>query len=790
MNTMGDWLDGILAEGLESYIEKNKSQLTTPACLKKAQADLSKLSRGEDPYYDTPATGAVYGLTYHSIRMNDGMKSLIPALKDRLQENQTPPSISLIDLGCGTGVGLWSLVALLEGARRGWVEELKGIGLPTHIHYLGLDSSPFMIDAGKALWEKCGKLLSPEIPVSAHFRMCNWPIAPSVLPKEKGFEKPWLMASFLFDFDMANEHPGTGDVKKCFISATRYFQPDFVFLLCTARKKKCTDEIIEEVRKIKIKHAPGKFRKCEPPVCGPLSGNLGQTTLLRRKVLGDSLNLKWEPPHATHIHVLEWSGVRFISPEMAMQGVVLDDKQQQAADLKTLRESGGSPRRIKGPPGSGKTIILYELLMKLMREAVSNSEPVLFVTFNLAVVNQIYDWNLSRRLGKGAEVGELEWKARGDFGGHFEILKNGRVKARLMNLDKLPTQIGRFTSPEGPGFNIELMGRIRGAGQEIRNLKEEKLLSEFRVHFYGKAEMSFEKYLLIERNKSTGLRLAKGTKIRTEVGNLFQGIQDPYLKNRIRLLEKLRRKEIPRQFRCLLVDELQDMTDADLEILRHLALPGATMVVAEDARQCIHTGPFYRAPALSSNRRWNDVRVSTCYRTPYRIGLALQRISAELSKKPKEEDEGFEEHVEPVPTRLSFTGIRPILIQGGQLDGVAKAIRSIVQNIREDSVASSTRGLILETNNDLCGALNACGDTFIKWETKSILKAKGLESPVLVWDTGRPLPSGCKLSLAYTIISRATSICIIWERSETSKEVKELLSKLTDETILKWPNPI
>ncbi|NBO19934.1 MAG: hypothetical protein EBV03_12080, partial [Proteobacteria bacterium] len=58
------------------------------------------------------------------------------------------------------------------------------------------------------------------------------------------------MASFLFDFDMANEHPGTGDVKKCFISATRYFQPDFVFLLCTARKKKCTDEIIEEVRKI------------------------------------------------------------------------------------------------------------------------------------------------------------------------------------------------------------------------------------------------------------------------------------------------------------------------------------------------------------------------------------------------------------------------------------------------------------------------------------------------------------------------------------------------------------
>jgi hypothetical protein len=791
MNTMGDWLDGILAEGLEAYIEKNKSQLTTPACLKMAQSDLSKLSRGEDPLYDTPATGAVYGLTYHSIRMNDGMRSLIPSLKDRLQENRNPPSISLIDLGCGTGVGLWSLVALLEGARRGWVEELKGIGLPTQIHYLGLDSSPFMIDAGKALWENCGKVLSPEIPVSAHFRMCNWPIAPSVLPKEKGFESPWLMASFLFDFDMANEEPGTGDVKKSFISATRYFQPDFVFLLCTARKKKCTDEIIEEVRKIKIKHAPGKFRKCEPPVCGPMNGNLGQTTLLRRKVLGDSLNLKWEPPHTTHIHVLEWSGVRFFSPEMAMQGVILDDKQQQAAELKTLRESGGSPRRIKGPPGSGKTIILYELLMKLMREAVAASDPVLFVSFNKAVVNQMYEWNQSGRLNDGAKILGLEWRQRSELGGNYEILKNNRVKARLLNIDKLPTQIGKLAVPDGLGFEAGLERKYVCAEQGIRDLGLEKLKSEFRVHFYGKAELSLEKYLKVERNRSTGLRLAKGSKIRQEVGELFGNIGDPYLKNRVLFLEKLRNGQVERQFRCLLVDELQDMTDTDLQILRHLALPAATMVAAEDARQNIHTGPFYRTPALFANKRWNDVRVSTCYRTPYRIGMTLHKISTELSRKPKADDEEFEEYVEPVPTRLSFTGIRPILIQGGDAEAAAGVIHQIVRNLDAGRLGIPSRGLILETSIELCEALNACSNMPIKWETMSILRAKGLESAVLVWDTGSPLPRHRDiLRLAYTIISRATSICIIWERFETSKEVKEQLAMLTDETILKWPNPI
>ena len=64
-------------------------------------------------------------------------------------------------------------------------------------------------------------------------------------------------------------------------------------------------------------------------------------------------------------------------------------------------------------------------------------------------------------------------------------------------------------------------------------------------------------------------------------------------------------------------------------------------------------------------------------------------------------------------------------------------------------------------------------------------------SAVLVWYTGGSLRRGHDiLRLAYTITIRATSICIIWERSETSKEVKELLGRLTDETILKWPNPI
>ena len=789
MNTMGDWLDGILAEGLESYIEKNKSQLTTPACLKKAKSDLSKLSRGEDPFYDTPATGAVYGLTYHSIRMNDGMRSLIPALKDRLRENRTPPSISLIDLGCGTGVGLWSLVALLEGARRGWIRELEGIGMPVQIHYLGLDSSPFMIDAGKALWEKCGKLLSPEIPVSAHFRMCNWPIAPSVLPKEKGFEKPWLMASFLFDFDMANEEPGTGDVKKTFTNViTQYFQPDFIFLLCTERKKKCTDEIAAEVGKIKIKHVPGRFIKHESPTSGPLNGNLGKTTIVRRKVLADSLNLGWQPPHPTHIHVLEWFGDRLISQGMSFD---LDSKQKEATDLKTLRQRGGSPRRVQGPPGSGKTVILYELLMKLLREAGATSDPVLFVSFNKALVNQIYEWNQSGRFEIGAKVEGLEWRRRSDDGGNYEILKNGRVKARLLNFDKLPTQIGRLANPGGEGFESRLLREHGLAGKAFMGLDLQKLISEFRVHFYGKAELSLEKYLIVERNRSTGLRLAKGSKMREEVGKLFSAIKDPNLKNRICFLEKLRKGEVPIKFGCFLVDELQDMTDVDLQILRHLASGGANMVAAEDARQNIHTGPFYRAPALFANKRWNNVRVSTCYRTPYRISMAIHKINTELSRKPREDDEEYEEHVEPVPTRLSFTGIRPILIQGGGAETAASVIHQIVRSVDVDSSGAPVRGLILETSRELYPALRARRDVPIRWETMSILGAKGLESPVLVWDTGIPLPGkGNIYTLAYSIISRATSICIIWERSETSKEVKELLSKLTDETILKWPNPI
>jgi hypothetical protein len=171
--------------------------------------------------------------------------------------------------------------------------------------------------------------------------------------------------------------------------------------------------------------------------------------------------------------------------------------------------------------------------------------------------------------------------------------------------------------------------------------------------------------------------------------------------------------------------------------------------------------------------------------------MAIHKINTELSQKPREDDEEYEEHVEPVPTRLSFTGIRPILIQGGSAETAASVIHQIVRNVDAGSSGAPVRGLILETSRELYPALRARRDVPIRWETMSILGAKGLESPVLVWDTGIPLPGkGNIYTLAYSIISRATSICIIWERSETSKQVKELLSRLTDETILKWPNPI
>ena len=788
MSQMGDWIDHILAAGVQDYVEKNKTHLTSPASLKSARKDLAKLGEGEDPFYDIPGIGAAYAMTYHATRMNTVTSSLFVAVKERLGDQQDPPSISLIDLGCGTGVGLWALTSLLEAARRGWIGELEDIGMPKRIHYLGLDSSPFMIDAAKELWEKCGGRLSPEIPVVPTFRMCNWPIAPSVVPRGPGFETPWMMASFLFDFDMANEEPGTGDLRKSFLEVSEYFHPDFIFLLCTSKKQKCTKQIVSDLEKLRLKNARGRYVAQAVKRTELLTGTLGKTSIMKKCHLGDPYNLSWIHPYPKHTYILQWNGERLISQQLAMQSIKLDTRQKTAADLTTLMAVGGSPRRIKGPPGSGKTLILYQLLVEYLSRPIKNS-AALFVCFNKALINQVFEWHSNVQIFKENKLPNCEWRAIDDR--RIEIWQEGAIVARLLSFDKLPTQIGRLPPKVGDGFEEELRQKFSEAPEHLKDFTLERLRSEFRVHFYGKAQMNLEKYLEIERNPRTGLRLARGTKIREEIGKLFQDISDPYLANRILLLQKIKNGMIQKQFDFVLIDELQDMTDTDFEIIRGLSKSGCILVAAEDARQSIQTGLFYRAPLLHGGKKWNDIKISTCYRTPYRVGPILQQLEDQLESNPRDENEEFEEHVKAINTRLSFTGIRPIFVEGGTALSVAHIIREIAKNLPVYHAGALARGLILETNYEL---QNACQkvmkDLAIRWETRTILGAKGLESQVLVWDTGSKLPVGRNIfNLAYTILSRTTCLCIIWQRPESKRRARDLFSKMTDLEMQKWPNP-
>ena len=340
---------------------------------------------------------------------------------------------------------------------------------------------------------------------------------------------------------------------------------------------------------------------------------------------------------------------------------------------------------IMGPPGSGKTLVLAAMVNAFVKQAEADSEPVLFTCFNKAIINQIYEWKKQENTDN-ERYNPVKWFVKGE--GYIEIHKYSRVKAILINFDKLPTIFAGHPRPNGISFEKELSEKIKKSSLLIGEIKPEDLITEFKVHYYGKAQLNYEKYLEIDRNEGTGLSIPKGSNLRKCIGELFKSIKDEYIENRVRLYNSLLSENNLRRFRAILVDELQDMTDTDIQIMRGLALPRCLFVAAEDALQNVHTGAFYRRPQLLNGKKWNKKVLSTSYRTPFLIGKALQRIDAEYAAQPKHREELEEDYAKPGPTRLSFVGIRPILIRGGNEQDIADSIYYIVRHFSKSALGT------------------------------------------------------------------------------------------------------
>src|SRR4051794_25697380 len=106
-------LDRALAAGLHEIYESGQwSTFQLDASLE----DLLKLSRRADACYDRPSTGWAYAAWYHGRRTQDSLRLLAPAIVGRTG------SVTIVDLGAGTGATLWALAALRVAASKTGVE--------------------------------------------------------------------------------------------------------------------------------------------------------------------------------------------------------------------------------------------------------------------------------------------------------------------------------------------------------------------------------------------------------------------------------------------------------------------------------------------------------------------------------------------------------------------------------------------------------------------------------------------------------------------------------------------
>ena len=336
-------LDHVIATTAEQYFNKliGNNHATGLFGIDRAMQESLKLSNGCDLSYDLLATPFVYSVWYHARRVNTCLRVLDDALYE------AGSNIVVYDLGAGTGAWQWAFGL--------YAMAMKAHGDVTpEIHFVNIDSSPFMLDYLNLLWEGlCGELPGcREIDYKVYLE--SWT---NEIP---GAYETWLCASYLFDHSDKHEKLSTD-----FDNLVGAYLPRRVLLSTSTGKstllKAVSRDLINE--KFSSKDLHNEF---------VLRGKLPKTSELRSRLqnshkvwLNGNSATTWEESYFTGVHFtndepaldLEGGGLSSKRPLHMYQlpsheriKIRLTTDQQRAARYKPR------PTHLYGPAGCGKTV--------------------------------------------------------------------------------------------------------------------------------------------------------------------------------------------------------------------------------------------------------------------------------------------------------------------------------------------------------------------------------------------------------------------------------------------------
>lgn len=626
-----------------------------------------------DCYYDEPSIGLHYAFWHHLQR---AVGLLVP-LKHILRSHVGHP-LRILDLGHGTGPATTALAAL---------SHYLPLKQPMQVRLVGLDQSEIMLRTARAM-------LSDHEPSTLHLEV-QWHRGSwldgqlmTKLNHRLNGEATVLLGSYVFD---------NSDVDKERIKVLTYrmarlanaADADDVILLGGSSKLKQTRAIAKQLTSgdlagarydivtdwvrapMEVMSVPQQetIRQLRSAWLKEAAMQVSHGPLLRRAPPLQDEDLRYSSLHREPLRL-------DFTDSDPWPWLLLDEQQRAAV---TAMSSSG-PLLIQGAAGSGKSLVLIERLARAFEKRPN--ERYLLTTFNKLMAEQLYSW-LQLRLSAAGLAG-------GGDDGWFRLLRDGQEVILIANRDKLPTRVLGCPGREAQAFHHEAARNEvaqRGGADALRRWDgllihhgREFPEHEMEAFIYGQDVRSLSEYLALPR---AGAGTPLGQRQRKLVwhalmemrqitwGHWRRAAYDDYRK---RLADPSWRHA--HGFAKVFVDEAQDFSQADFDLLNRLVRTPADITLAGDPTQAVHLGGAWQRPRLvhgdGNPANYAAIqRLESSYRLPWLVARAIEPLARDVDA----------EAVAPRPERAAVAGPRIIVVAGASVGNGVFALHSSIRQV-------------------------------------------------------------------------------------------------------------
>lgn len=598
--------------------------------IERALGDLERLSNGGDCTYDRPSVGVSYALWYHGKRTHDALRILAPRIA------RVKGSLRIVDLGCGTGATACA-VALVVGAL-----QRCGASAITEIVIDGIDSSPFMVEVGREVFAALARECECTR-VHATFDSTPW----EAVARSDDDMITAIVGGYLLDHSDSARPDEI--VQRLKVLSDRLGAKSILLSTAPGKRSQLT-RVREALEREEWRSSRGDFALAADIAGDPLGAchTLRRDWYERHELAKRGL---WRHPPAWSSNAAPASlAMRRergpISPTLfgdERDAGLSDEAQEMAA------KPDGRLTVIVGAAGSGKTIVLSKRIADTIRTArPADPAPVMLVTaFNKAVVNLIVD-EMTGSLMVSEGVVQVHRK-RGEGDHLLDVVIGGRTAhVEFMNRDKLPGRV----------FGVPSLGHRRSLRDEwtreierrrdmldaadralVAGLGHAFLADEFERVVFGLRCLTLSDYQDVDR-RGRVTPLARGRtrevtwRLLMEPSSIASHVNQRMLAYRSHeaAVTQARPATLAKRWTHVFVDECQDFTAPEIQLLARVPQDPRHLCVAVDASQSVHLGRSYHRPGITG-AQWRTHLLEGSYRLPLRVCEALQPLARDIAAR-------------------------------------------------------------------------------------------------------------------------------------------------------------